>query len=125
MPPADRAEFDRLVAAARATLGEAVFASVWASGQAMTLEQLQALSEPETPATVVQMVAQSYPAELTEREVEVLRLIAQGLSDAQVAEQLVISPRTVNSHLRTIYSKIEVTSRTAAAHFAYEHGLVS
>jgi len=54
----------------------------------------------------------------------VLRLLAQGLMDAQIAEQLVISPRTVNNHLTSIYSKIQVTSRSAATRFAFEHKLV-
>jgi DNA-binding NarL/FixJ family response regulator len=58
------------------------------------------------------------------REVEVLRLVARGLTSAQVAAQLVISPVTVNTHLRNIYGKLEVNSRTAAAKFAIEHGLV-
>jgi DNA-binding NarL/FixJ family response regulator len=60
---------------------------------------------------------------LTAREVEVLRLVAQGLTDAQVAEHLVISPRTVNGHLRSIYSKIAVTSRSAATRYALHHQL--
>ena len=47
---------------------------------------------------------------LTAREVVVLRLLAQGLTDAQIAETLVISTRTVNAHLRSIYSKLDVTS---------------
>jgi DNA-binding NarL/FixJ family response regulator len=54
--------------------------------------------------------AGAYPAGLTRREVEVLRLIAQGLTDAQVAERLVISAHTVHAHLRAIYGKLEVTS---------------
>jgi DNA-binding NarL/FixJ family response regulator len=61
---------------------------------------------------------------LTAREVEVLRLVAQGLSDAQVADHLVISPGTVNSHLKAIYSKIGVSSRGAATRYAIEHQLV-
>jgi DNA-binding NarL/FixJ family response regulator len=56
--------------------------------------------------------------------VEVLRLVAQGLTDAQVAEQLVISPRTVNFHLASIYSKLGVSSRSAATRYAIEHQLV-
>ncbi len=63
-------------------------------------------------------------AGLTAREVEVLRLVAQGLSDAQVAEQLVISPRTVNWHLTSIYSKLGVSSRAAATRYAIEHRLI-
>jgi DNA-binding NarL/FixJ family response regulator len=66
----------------------------------------------------------TYPAGLTAREVEVLRLVAQGLSDTQVAAQLVISPRTVNSHLTSIYNKLGVDSRTAASRFAIEQRLV-
>jgi DNA-binding NarL/FixJ family response regulator len=56
--------------------------------------------------------------------VEVLRLVAQGLSNGQVAEQLVISHRTVNTHLTSIYSKIQVASRAAATRYAMEHHLV-
>ena len=62
--------------------------------------------------------------DLTEREQEVLRLVAQGLTDAQVADALVISPRTVNAHLRSIYSKLGITSRHAATLFALEHNLL-
>ena len=50
---------------------------------------------------------QAYPHELTTREVEVLRLVAQGLSDSGVAERLVISPRTVQGHVRSIFNKIQ------------------
>jgi DNA-binding NarL/FixJ family response regulator len=60
---------------------------------------------------------------LTAREVEVLRLVAQGLTDTQVAEQLVLSRRTVNSYLTSIYSKIQVSSRSAATRYAIEHRL--
>ena len=65
----------------------------------------------------------AYPAGLTAREVEVLRLVALGLSDAQVAERLFVSRPTVKAHLRSIYAKLDVPSRTAAARVAAEHGL--
>jgi DNA-binding NarL/FixJ family response regulator len=55
---------------------------------------------------------------------EVLRLVAQGLADVQVAEQLVISPHTVNTHLKSIYGKLQVTSRSAATRYAIEHHLM-
>ena len=64
------------------------------------------------------------PNELTAREVEVLRLVAQGLSDSAVAERLVISPRTVQGHVRSIFNKIHVNSRSAATRYAIEHKLV-
>ncbi len=66
----------------------------------------------------------SNPNVLTERELEVLRLVARGLSNAQVAELLVISPRTINAHLRSIYSKLGITSRHAATLFALERHLI-
>jgi DNA-binding NarL/FixJ family response regulator len=62
-------------------------------------------------------------AGLTAREVEVLRLVAEGLTDAEVAERLFLSPRTVSTHLRSIYNKLDVSSRTAAARLAADHGL--
>jgi DNA-binding NarL/FixJ family response regulator len=61
---------------------------------------------------------------LTERELEVLALVAQGLTNAQIAEQLVLSPLTINAHLRSIFDKLNVTTRTAAVHNAMELGLV-
>jgi DNA-binding NarL/FixJ family response regulator len=60
---------------------------------------------------------------LTARETEVLRLIANGLSYGQIAERLVISSRTVDAHLRSIYSKLQVRSRHEAARYAFEHNL--
>jgi DNA-binding NarL/FixJ family response regulator len=63
-------------------------------------------------------------ASLTEREIDVLRLVAQGLTNAEIAARLVLSPLTVNAHLRSIYSKLDVTSRASATRFAVEHRLV-
>jgi DNA-binding NarL/FixJ family response regulator len=68
--------------------------------------------------------AGDYPSRLTAREVDVLRLVAVGLSDAEVAEQLVVSVRTVNAHLRSIYRKVGVHSRAAAGRFAEENDLL-
>ncbi len=61
--------------------------------------------------------------ELTAREAEVLRLLAQGLTDGQIADELVVSRRTVHAHLRAIYRKLDVGSRSAATRWALEHGL--
>jgi len=55
---------------------------------------------------------------------EVLRLVARGLSNAQIAEELVVSLLTVKAHLRSIYSKLGVTSRSAATRYTIEHHLV-
>jgi predicted ATPase/class 3 adenylate cyclase/DNA-binding CsgD family transcriptional regulator len=132
--PVNLARYERLVAAARTQLGEKVFATAWAQGRTMTPDQVltaqgqtlgfsscrkgERTSAPPATSKV------TYPDELSSREVEVLRLVAQGLTDAQIAEQLIISPRTVNSHLTSIYSKIGVTSRSAATRHAFEHRIV-
>ena len=68
---------------------------------------------------------QTYPAGLTERDVEVLQVVALGLTDAQVAEKLILSARTINSHLRSIYSKLAVSSRTSAVRYALDHNLLA
>ena len=60
---------------------------------------------------------------LTDREREVLRLVADGHTDRMVAETLVISPRTVNRHLSNIFTKLNVSGRTAAVAFAIRQGL--
>ncbi len=61
---------------------------------------------------------------LTPRELEVLRLVADGKTDKEIAEELVISPRTANRHIANIFLKIDVTSRAAAAAYAIRNGLV-
>jgi HD-GYP domain-containing protein (c-di-GMP phosphodiesterase class II) len=65
------------------------------------------------------------PAGLTPREVEVLRLLARGLSNKTIATQLVITPKTVGNHVEHIYAKIGTSSRTGASLFAMQHGLLA
>jgi DNA-binding CsgD family transcriptional regulator/tetratricopeptide (TPR) repeat protein len=117
--PAEQAGPEQSIALARTQLGAELFTAAWAEGRQMTPEQAFAARTQGTPTT-----SQAYPGELTLREVEVLRLLALGLTNAQIAERLVISPRTVNAHLRSIYSKLELTSRTAATRYAIDHDLV-
>ncbi len=64
------------------------------------------------------------PAGLTEREIEVARLVAAGLSNREIARRLVISPRTAEHHVQHVYAKLGVSSRAAVALFALEHGLL-
>jgi predicted ATPase/DNA-binding CsgD family transcriptional regulator len=125
---------DDEIAALRTQLGEAAFASAWAEGRALPAEQAvaYALSLPELPASIPSPVASSpvlpvpvvYPAGLTAREVEVLRLLAHRLTYIQIAAQLVVSRRTINTHVSSIYSKLGVNSREAATRFATEHHLL-
>jgi predicted ATPase/DNA-binding CsgD family transcriptional regulator len=133
LPPVVRPIYEQAVTTARTQLGEPAFAGAWQEGRMMTPEQalaaqVAATIPPPTPAgslpTPLTKTSLTSPTGLTAREVEVLRLVAQGLSDAQVAEQLVISPRTVNWHLTSIYSKIQVSSRSAATRYAIAHHLV-
>ena len=63
-------------------------------------------------------------AGLSEREVEVLRLLARGSTLKQIAARLVISPKTADSHAQHIYAKLGVTTRAGATLFAMEHGLL-
>jgi len=120
VPPCERAEYDSVVASVRASMGDEAFAKKRAEGQTITLEEaLSQAREPETPAT---------PAGTTDvlsaREVEVLSLAAEGLTDQEVAQRLYLSPRTVGQHLRSVYRKLGVKSRTAAARAAIERGLI-
>jgi ATP/maltotriose-dependent transcriptional regulator MalT len=132
-PPFDRVSYERSITATRARLGEKSFAAAWAEGRSMTPEQALAVRGrelmPKAASTGQPLIpsaksSSTHPDGLTTREVEVLRLVAQGLTDAQVAEQLVISPRTVNTHLTAIYGKIGRSSRAAATRYAIEHHLI-
>jgi DNA-binding NarL/FixJ family response regulator len=64
------------------------------------------------------------PSGLTPREVEILRLVARGLLNKQIAQRLEITPKTVGNHIEHIYMKIGVSNRAAASLFATEHGLL-
>jgi DNA-binding NarL/FixJ family response regulator len=66
----------------------------------------------------------AWPNDLTDREVEVLRVLARGRSNREIAEALVLSPRTVQHHLASVYDKINLRTRAGAAVFAIENGLV-
>jgi DNA-binding CsgD family transcriptional regulator len=142
LEPADRAESERNLATIRTRLDEKALAAAWAEGQAMTLDQAVAYAlnplpvpEPTSPKPEPPPPAEPAPAapplapipalaELTTRELELLRLVALGLTNAEIAEKLIISQRTVNSHLTSIYSKLGLTSRSAVMRFAMEHKLV-
>ena len=67
---------------------------------------------------------EAHPAGLSAREAEVLRLVAAGMTNAEVAGDLFLSSRTVDWHMGSIYRKLGLHSRTEAARFAAEHGLL-
>src|SRR4029077_5590962 len=100
-------------------------------GRTMPLEHVLAdrktLLRPQQPLTSshdIAVLSRSSYAGLTTREMDVLSLLAQGLTSAQIAKRLFISLVTVNTHVRSIYTKLGVTSRSSATRYAVEHHLV-
>jgi DNA-binding NarL/FixJ family response regulator len=118
-------------------LGEEGFAREMAAGQELSVQGIVALAEEIVHSvlsysSIVGSVASSsstsrpdppHPAGLTSREVEVLKLVAAGLTNQQAANRLSVTPRTINAHLTSIYNKIGATSRTGAVRFAMDHDL--
>ncbi|HUS15292.1 MAG TPA: LuxR C-terminal-related transcriptional regulator [Chloroflexia bacterium] len=120
LDPVSKAAYEDNVVTARGTMTAAAWASALAAGRAMPLEE--ALQLAVTPATGG-VTAPTGPDALTAREAEVLRLLAAGLTDIQIADRLFLSPRTVQSHVRAIYGKLDLTTRSAATRYAMERGL--
>jgi non-specific serine/threonine protein kinase len=113
-------------ATARRALGEAAGAAAFAAGQDLPLAAAVALAISVAEAVRADPAAAppARPAHaLTERELEVLRLVATGRSDREIGAALHISHRTVSRHLQSVYTKLGVNSRTAASAFAHRHGL--
>lgn len=88
-----------------------------------TLSDGGASSEAGTQAVRVVKVDSVSEHRLTPRQAEVLRLLARGWTDAQIADELFLSRRTVHAHLREIFRKLGVSHRSAATRYAIEHGL--
>jgi len=131
--PEEDALREPYLAAARSRLGEAAWEEAQAKGRAMVLAEAieYALSSEEPSATSLSSAAakptpssaQGLPGGLTAREVEVLGLVAEGMTSAKIAKELYLSPRTVEAHITSIYHKLGVTSRAAATRFVLEHHL--
>jgi len=133
MPPIERAGYEAATAAVRMHLGEQIFATVWTEGRAMTPEQALAAKGPVTlpqpllsaPSSIPPVKpAPTYPDGLTAREVEVLRLLAQGMTNPQIAKRLILSSHTVHAHVRSIYMKLDVNSRSSVTRYAIEQHLL-
>jgi predicted ATPase/DNA-binding CsgD family transcriptional regulator len=121
----ERAWIDPLQAELRALLGAARYAAAWAEGAALSQDEAcaEALMVGSGDAT-----PRATPAEnahgLTPRELEILRLIAAGKVNREVAEELFISPATVARHIANIYLKLGVDSRAKLTAFALQHGMM-
>jgi DNA-binding NarL/FixJ family response regulator len=126
--PVERAEQDRILAATRVRLGEEAFAAAWAAGRALTLEGAVAEAA-EVASAGLRMLPSTPPSErttgsLTQREVEVLRLLAAGKSNPEIGAALFISPRTAQTHVTNILAKLGVASRAEAAAVAMRDALL-
>jgi predicted ATPase/DNA-binding CsgD family transcriptional regulator len=128
LPVPRQPAYDRYLPIVQARLDQPSFNAAWAEGQAMTLEQLVAAGIGRPPAVAPPADPPLSPRllldDLTSREIEILRLVAQGLTNVQVADKLVISRHTVHTHLSSIYGKLGVTSRMAAVRYAADHHLI-
>jgi len=122
-------EYERSVALVRGALSPDTFELCWSEGE--RLSSLDGISEAisvcesldHPGADSAGPIDLAVAADLTEREIEVLRLLAQGMSDREIAEALYLSPRTVGGHVSSLLAKLGVETRTAAAVFAVRHGI--
>ena len=127
LDPADRVDHERTIAAVRARLGDELFAKVWAEGRAMLLQEAVAYAKLPVSNEALPEEAPA-PTEgdlggLTHREREIAALIAQSKSNSEIATELVITKRTVETHIGNILAKLGFTSRGQIAAWAIRKGL--
>ena len=115
-------DYEAQVAAARRQVDEATWTAAWAAGRAT--DPSHATGPPEDTEHPGPAAVAALPGGLSVREVEVLRLVARGSTNADVARSLYLSTRTVDWHLSSIYTKLGFHSRTEATRFAVSHQLV-
>jgi predicted ATPase/DNA-binding CsgD family transcriptional regulator len=128
VPPVEQADYEQAVASARVSCGEKAFTASWMEGRTMTPEQAlaahgEAIEFVSPPVAVISPVP-GHPAGLTARELEVLRLVARGLTNTQIARELSLSEKTIAAHLTHIFNKTSSENRAAAVAFAIRNGLV-
>lgn len=124
--PADQADYDKRVASTRARLGDTPFAAAWTQGTTMSLQEAieAALAPTEAlPAAAREKTMGKDVIHFTPREREIVALVAQGLTNREIASQLVISERTADTHVQHILNKLGVGSRVQVAAWAVEHRL--
>jgi non-specific serine/threonine protein kinase len=118
-------DYEGRINAARSRLNdEAAWEAARAEGWAMTTEGAIEYALDTREATATSEDATAAASMLSAREAEIVALVAEGLTNSQVASRLYLSPRTVSQHLRSVYRKLGVPSRAAAAREASERGLI-
>jgi predicted ATPase/DNA-binding NarL/FixJ family response regulator len=125
----ERATYERAAARAHAALGVEAFAADWMAGRSLVLEEAVALAHDvaaaaKTAAPIPRSLDPAACHGLTPRELEVLRLLAAGRSNREIAEVLFISVPTVKSHLSNLLGKLDLPSRSAATAYAHTHDLL-
>lgn len=125
IPDARRATIERIVTEHRAMLGEEAFLIERARGRTLPVEEavrdaMGPIYEKLQPSDAPDQVTSE---RLSRRETEVMRLVAEGRSNQEIANALFISPHTAANHVASIMNKLGVDSRTAAATWAVRHGL--
>jgi predicted ATPase/DNA-binding CsgD family transcriptional regulator len=123
-PPTDPARYADDLAAIRRALGDDGFAVAWGQGQAMTVEEASRIVLADDMPAEVNRPTREPAAGLTAREQEVATLVARGLSNRQIAEELVFGERTAEAHVGHCLAKLGLTSRTQLATWAATHGLL-
>jgi len=128
LPTAERAEYAPSLASVRARLGVAAFDAAWHAGQAMPVEEAVAYAlatEPHVDNTTPEASIAEPGAALSPREREVAALVAQGLTNRQIAERLVVTERTAAAHVEHILAKLGFSSRTQIGVWAAGQGLAA
>ncbi len=109
-------DFQKSAASVRRRLGERAWFEAYEAGRKLNSERAMGLAEEAVSALEEEFQRRSLG--LTAREIDVLNLVADGLSNAEIADRLLLSERTVHAHLRSIFDKLGVNTRTAAVHAA-------
>ncbi len=132
IPPVYRVAYERAITLTSSRVEKQAWSAAWTRGRVMTPEEALATRPaakgvspaPVAGRTVPAALSKDKPARLTARESEVLRLLTEGLTNPQIAQHLMVSLPTINTHVSSIFNKLGVKSRSAATRYALEHHLV-